>query len=456
MLLLELLLLWLVPGGLSFVVFSEPCVTPCRCSLTAIDCRHVGDTSVPSFKTLQSYMPQSGLDLTGNYIQTVHTGAFQGLNLTTLDLSDNPLSSIDDDAFVGQHFIKQLVIRNTKLTVLPASLGMLWNLYNLDLSHNAISSIDSHITQGIGLSLTQLEISHNNLTKWPDAFHHLQFLKRLHMEYNPIETIPSHAFDGFKHTLASLYIGNMPLNRVPGAVRTLTSLDTVTLQNNSLGDDCFPPNIFENSKKSLGNIYMSNTSVTHIPDAIKNLTNLWALDISFNKLDFIPSEDVKMLPNLAYLSMHGCNLRRMPAAVKLLPKLTSLGMVENSITTVEYMDLQGLNNLTDLGLDDNSLTYIEPTVFRATPKLRQLTLRKNNLTEVPRAIKALPIRPHYGYQLFLDNNPIDCTCNLAWMWDWLGLENSTHSATDSDFTGQCGNNMYTILDYVRAFVPRCK
>ena len=444
-----------VPASLS-LVFSEPCVVPCRCSKTAIDCRHVGDTAVPSFKTLQQNMPQSSLDLTGNFIRAIHTGAFHGLNLTSLDLSDNPLTSIDDDAFIGQHFIRQLVIRNTKLTVLPASLGMLWHLYNLDISHNAITNIDPHITQGIGLSLTQLRVSHNNLTKWPDALHHLQFLKYLFMENNPISTIPFHAFDGFKHTLTTLYIGNTGLKRVPDAVRVLTSLQTITLYNNSIGDDGFPPNIFDNSKQSLRDIFMTNTSVTHIPDAIKNLTNLQGLYIGLNRLDFIASEDVRMLQNLSFLSMYGCNLRRMPAAVKLLPKLWVLGLGDNAITTVEYMDLQGLSKLTDLYLYGNGLTYIEPSVFKATPKLRTLTLQRNNLTEVPIAMKAIPIRRGHGYQLFLDDNPFDCTCNLAWMWDWLKLDNATLAVTDSDFTGQCGNNMYTILDYVRAFVPHCR
>ena len=453
---LWLLLCLVVPESLSFLVFSEPCITPCRCSVTKIDCWGVGDTSVPSFKTLHSNMNQSSLDLGRNFIQTIHSGAFHGLNLTWLTLSDNPLSSIDDDVFTEQHFLKGLHISNAKLTVLPSSLGLLWNLESLDFSHNAITNIDPHITQGIGLSLTQLDISYNNFTKWPAVLRHLQFLERLIMENNPIKEIPFHAFDGFKHTLKLLYIGNTKLTRVPDAVQVLTSLRDLTLHNNSLGDDGFPPAIFDNSKSTLYSIFMSNTSVTHIPDAIRNLTNLNALYIGMNKLEFVPSEHVKNLQTLGFLSMYHCNLHRFPAAVKLLPNLVELGLGDNSIDTLEYMDLEGLSNLTDLYLDMNGLRYIAPTVFAATPKLRQLTLRGNNLTDVPIAIKSIPIRPLRGYQLFLDDNPIECTCNLAWMSDWVGMNSSSNSAGDSDFTGQCGNSMYSILDYVRSFVPHCR
>ena len=276
------------------------------------------------------------------------------------------------------------------------------------------------------------------------------------MENNPINEIPVHAFDGFKHTLKSLYIGNTKLTRVPDAVRVLTALNTLTVHNDSLGDDGFPPTVFDKSKNTLNGIYMSNTSVTRIPDAIKNLTNLNALYIGLNKLDFVSSEDLKNLKTLRHLSLYHCNLHRFPAAAKLLPNLAVLGLSENSINTLEYMDLEGLSNLTGLYLDMNGLRYIAPTVFAATPKLRQLTLRGNNLTNVPIAIKSIPLRPSRGYQLFLDENPIDCTCSLAWMWDWAGMNNSSNSAGDSDFSGQCGNSMYSILDYVRPFVPRCR
>ena len=78
------------------------------------------------------------LDLHGNQLSSIESGAFSGLtNLTELYLDDNQISSIESGAFSG-----------------------LTNLEVLDLEHNQISSIESGAFSGL-TNLRELNLSDN-------------------------------------------------------------------------------------------------------------------------------------------------------------------------------------------------------------------------------------------------------------------------------------------------------
>ncbi|KAM4809921.1 leucine-rich repeat-containing protein 19 [Rhinophrynus dorsalis] len=90
-------------------------------------------------------------------------------NLTELHITNNKITTLEDNLFSGLSELELLDLRNNSImTVQPLSFGSLVNLKKLDLSYNQISQFPSNISLPSGLkalnlqnnSLTNLEIRH--------------------------------------------------------------------------------------------------------------------------------------------------------------------------------------------------------------------------------------------------------------------------------------------------------
>ena len=257
-----------------------------------VDCSSRSLTSVPS-----SGLPSTATSLTlhDNAISFLPTRAFVIFStaLETLDLSENNISNIDNNAFEGLGGLKRLNLSSNLLTLagdLERPFAHLPFLSHLDLSQNWLFNASPSVFMDLNHSLRVLNLSSN------------------HIKYRQEENWPTR----FLMNLTDL---DLSRNSITSVSRTMfnTGLVSLDLSHNAipLNDDGFPADCFGNivllRKLNLkGNCNTSNSfGDFRYPDkALSKLTNLHSLLI-----DGIPGQSFgggfKNLTNLKHLTVSG-------------------------------------------------------------------------------------------------------------------------------------------------------
>lgn len=135
----------------------------CLMNIEKVDISYNQIISIPDKKVI--YPKCKNLSLKGNKLQKFPTAVSDSYTLEKLDLSENKISFIDDDAFNRLDNIIELDLSFNELTYLPTSIGKLKKLKKLNLSGNKISSL-------------------------PKEFENLTSLESLDFEGNPIGRVP--------------------------------------------------------------------------------------------------------------------------------------------------------------------------------------------------------------------------------------------------------------------------
>ncbi|XP_062401256.1 fibromodulin a [Sardina pilchardus] len=233
------------------------CPEVCDCPPTfpvAMYCDSRGMTAVPFVPSRMKYVY-----LQHNRITAVPDGAFaNATNLVWLMLHENHIASVGKKAFAKMARLDRLYLSHNNLTKVPANLPS--SLRDLRLEHNGIAKVpagafagmdnltilllNDNAIQDVGAalkglnSLTLLDASGNQLKKVPESLP--EMLHQLYLESNAIDAIPTNFLGGF------------------------TQLQYVRMAHNQLTDKGIPANTF-------------------------NVSGLVELDLSFNKLERIPT-----------------------------------------------------------------------------------------------------------------------------------------------------------------------
>ena len=76
--------------------------------------------------------------------------------MSRLDLSHNPVTSLDPEAFIGlEDSLLELDLEDTNLTILPDSLASLSKLRRLNIRSNSIKGLPTDIMAALGGSLVR-------------------------------------------------------------------------------------------------------------------------------------------------------------------------------------------------------------------------------------------------------------------------------------------------------------
>ncbi|RWS12765.1 uncharacterized protein B4U79_01184 [Dinothrombium tinctorium] len=185
-----------------------------RLSLRDNFIEHIPVEAISRLKALQV------LDISNNLIATVPSEAFRHMQLATLKLGDNRLSEVAQFAFRGlEPYLKNLNLKNTSLSRIPASVQNLTSLAFLDLSYNKIQQIEPYFMRnmqtltalslernqieflnatsfvGVNGSLSSLSFLNNSFRIFPsEAIAQLKEIRVLDFGFNEIEEIPEDAF----------------------------------------------------------------------------------------------------------------------------------------------------------------------------------------------------------------------------------------------------------------------
>ena len=117
---------------------SNPCLRECECEdkemkgkkKKVIDCSNRGLLMVPSFMEVagQSF---DYLLLNRNKISNLQSRAFRGLNVKHLDISENQIRGVSDNAFKSLSGLQELTAENAGLFSAPLALAQLDHLHIL-------------------------------------------------------------------------------------------------------------------------------------------------------------------------------------------------------------------------------------------------------------------------------------------------------------------------------------
>lgn len=274
------------------------------------------------------------LSLSGNSIMIISQKLFLGTPaLVQLDLRNNVIMDIEEGAF--EHLTQLLNLDLSMNSITCISDFSLRTLQTLDLSQNSIETF--HTTESKDeYQLSQIDLSENRLLHFP-IFPKVNNLKYINVSKNLIELVSKSASEIFG------YYEN----------------DWLELS--------FQP--FNQSKANI-----------HEHAMAANLSKLTHLDLSYNKIETIPTGFFDTMISLKFLNVsRNCLQAFVLGPSNPLSSLVTLDLSYNLLQniSVAYNTLTSLQNLY---LQNNHIHVVESNIFQGFPSLRLLDLRRNNIS----------------------------------------------------------------------------
>ncbi|XP_056886237.1 fibromodulin a isoform X2 [Takifugu flavidus] len=235
------------------------CPDVCDCPPTfpvAMYCDGRGLTAVPSIPSHIKY-----LYLQNNAITALPDSALvNATSLVWLMLHHNQLTSeaIGAKAFLKLEALERLYLQHNSLTSIPANLPR--TLKDLRMNHNKIEKVAVADLEGMD-QLSLLYLHDNAITDMGTSLKALKSLMVLDISSNQLTKVP----DSLPEQVHQLYMDHNSIDSLPESFLTsLTQLQYVRLAHNQLTDQGVPANTF-------------------------NVSGLVELDLSFNRLERIPT-----------------------------------------------------------------------------------------------------------------------------------------------------------------------
>ena len=198
----------------------------------------------------------ASLNLSGNQLTTLPEHFFEGMNnLRSLDLRSNQMANLAENAFDGLDNLQELDLRYNELGSLPVHLFKgLKNLQILHLAQTRLTALHDRLFEGL-YHLQLLDFDHNFLSNLPEKlFEGLNNLRRLELGANQLRDLPEHLFKG------------------------LNNLGWLELSGNWL--EHLPEHIFE-GVNNLQWLHLNGNQLSSLPERLfEGLPHLWELQVS--------------------------------------------------------------------------------------------------------------------------------------------------------------------------------
>lgn len=337
----------------------------CTCSkpigdLGVVTCNHVPILRVPQSINSSKIFT---LQLQGNGIRFLEPQFFQLTGLYRLEINQNPLETIHDEAFYGlDNSLWELVLKEDQLTTVPSrSLRYLQKLQHLDLSGNEITDISSDNWRGFGVQLHTLILAKNSIRNLPlDAFAGLPILETLDLHGNHINMIDSGVFRDGMNRLANLLLQDNQLTAIPyEELSPLRQLRVLDLSNNVI-KSVQPQRDIKGYKMSLDTLKLDYNALTVLlPHSFINFDVLNTTSLDGNPI-YSVREDAFRNAKIRSLSLRDCGIVELsPAAFTgLETTLQYLDLSQNNLTLFTTVTLQKLDALRHLNLKENKVNSL--------------------------------------------------------------------------------------------------
>lgn len=253
--------------------------------LETVDASRIGLARVPAALTRSVRT----LKLAGNQLTSINSGDLDSYPLLrVLDLSDNRLMIIEDDALGRLDGLEELILSGNILPTIPKSLPN--GLKIFDLRQNAIAKLTVNDLQGLYL-LKELNLSGNVISSIEGgSFRQLPALETLDISDNPIKKLPSDTLSG-------------PSNLVTLRMSGLMALKTEENQNQDTAFPILTPERLVTLDVSRSPALAAQLLADNA--ALSACKSLQELDLSYTNISAMRSDLAYVLPQLRKLNLIG-------------------------------------------------------------------------------------------------------------------------------------------------------
>ncbi|KAG5872135.1 hypothetical protein JTB14_013606 [Gonioctena quinquepunctata] len=338
--------------------------------------------------SFQSFQQLEILDLSRNLLNSLNAEAFSGLGntlvdldvsqnritnfagvplallkLKKLDLSDNHLTEISENALSLLPSLQYLNLsRNIHLSNIPVTLlHKLPNLQVFDMTYGGIKFLSQEFFKNSS-SIQEIILAHNSIQELNDGvFSTLLNISTIDLSYNNITNIKSGAFVNVMNIRELILRGNQLSSFKGEFFNTGTSLEVLDLSENQLS-------------------YLFPSSFRIHPRLKKILARK-------NKFNFFPAELIANLQFLEYIDLSKNQLKTIEELdFARLPRLRTLLVAQNEIESVSDMAFHNSSQLQILDLSYNKLDRLGDRTFEGLVRLELLNLEGNALADLPENI----------------------------------------------------------------------
>ncbi|CAG5124501.1 unnamed protein product [Candidula unifasciata] len=414
---------------------------PCVCPYGTLTCSSVEDLTA-------LYQEVGDLNITSIYFRGGNITSISGNNLPPgleyIYFSNQPLTNISEDALNSSaQTLNSLTIIGAQFLQLPKALLVLTNLTSLRIQDAPIQNWDDSVLEHITANVKYLQLKNVSLTIWPRSISSSRTLVSLDLSYNPLKYIPDDAFQFLNYTLKDLDLSQTGLTKVPMALFSLSNLSRLDLSGIALSNVTDIEQL-ESMPFATGLVFITLES-SQIK-TILNFSSFTSLDtITLNNNSITDATPGSFPPSLTYLSLKENRLTAVPTAIAHLPQLAELFLSHNQIASIEpgslppsltTLDLSynkisvitntsfiNMKNVTYLSLYSNPISIIDPSAFSDLVSLKYLNLGRSSLMEIPLAVTSLPA--DIDLSMF-ETGYIRCPCPPPQeLVDWFALTNGT-------------------------------
>ena len=425
-----------------------------------------------SFQVLQHLPKLRHLGLAACGIRVIDTSAFNGLNLSRLDVQQNRIgepnqtvsNSIEHESsdhpspknYWGEEEFGVKIIHNNVFNQ-KADLRNANSISVIDFSKNSISCLISFSLKYFPF-VTHLDLSCNRINYvYENAFKDLSHLQVLNLQQNPIRQICNEAL------LPLVQLTDLQLHLTEPhydfAIQFLQSAKhNFRLQYGDTGSYIYRLFQYYGS----GNTTMNFTKVTNldlsyvrIPTyylsrnlaVFQPMSNIKNLTIDGAQITFHPQSNFfRGVSKIKHLSMRDCWLEQFPyAALRRLDQLRHLDLSYNKIEVItKYMNFS-FTNLKTLILSYNFIYEIHPGTLRFffNAGLRSVDLRFNQFKNInPSIIDRVLLQDMDSIDL--RGNAVSCDCSLADTFGSLIHSNKLNRSKLPGFPPDCSS---AVVDY---------
>lgn len=285
-----------------------------------------------------------------------------------------------------------LKMDNTGLTDLDPYFFQTTGTYRLEISNNPIYDVPDNAFQGLERSLWELILESNQLIEVPTrALRYLIKLRILDLTGNDISVIERDSFRGLQNSLENLILADNSISRIPiDAFHGLPNLVSLDLSSNNLR--VITPDVFREQMNSLVRVNFADNLLKDIPYVpLSMLRSLRHVDVSSNRIaDFQmdgekPSGDVKLALDELHLEHNEINVIQ-PGSFQHFLTVNKTFLDFNPIHLVSDNAFQSAR-IRELYIRHCRLDFIEPLAFSGLESsLQILDLSGNNITTLPETL----------------------------------------------------------------------